>query len=210
MGYPPRWGGDIHVSVATGRYLRRPGLVIHRRRQFDLVTYRAVPVTTPVDALIDIAPTLTRDQLEAAINEADNHNLVDPPTLRAALDALPPRPGTAILRRTLDLRTFTLTQSRLERLFLPLVRRAGLPKPLTQEWVNGFRVDFVWPDLKLVVETDGLAYHRTPAQQAQDRRRDQAHTAAGHTPLRFTHAQVKWEPEHVERTLAVVAARLGR
>ncbi len=34
---------------------------------------------------------------------------------------------------------------------------------------------------------DGLRYHRTPAQQAADRRRDQAHAAAGLTPLRFTH-----------------------
>ena len=37
---------------------------------------------------------------------------------------------------------------------------------------------------RLVVETDGLRYHRTPAQQSRDRRRDQAHTAAGLTPLR--------------------------
>ena len=51
--------------------------------------------------------------------------------------------------------------------------------PLTRVRVNGYEVDFYWPDLGLVVETDGLAYHRTPAQQAADRVRDQAHTAAG-------------------------------
>jgi very-short-patch-repair endonuclease len=64
------------------------------------------------------------------------------------------------------------------------------------------------PDLGLVVETDGLRYHRTPAQQARDRRRDQVHTAAGLTPLRFTHYEVRYEPGHVERTLIRVARRL--
>jgi very-short-patch-repair endonuclease len=71
-----------------------------------------------------------------------------------------------------------------------------------------FPVDFFWPDLGLVVETDGLRYHRTPAQQARDRVRDQALSAAGLTPLRFTRAQVRFDPGHVEATLATVAERL--
>jgi very-short-patch-repair endonuclease len=79
---------------------------------------------------------------------------------------------------------------------------------LTGRRINGFKVDFYWPDLGLVVETDGLRYHRTPAQQARDRSRDQAHTAAGLTCLRFTHAQVRYEPEQAEKTLRAVARRL--
>jgi very-short-patch-repair endonuclease len=74
--------------------------------------------------------------------------------------------------------------------------------------LNGFKVDFYWPDLGLVVETDGLRYHRTPAEQARDRRRDQAHTAAGLRALRFTHAQVVFEGGHVESTLVAVAQRV--
>ena len=84
----------------------------------------------------------------------------------------------------------------------------GLGLPETGVRVNGFKVDFYWPDLKLVVETDGLRYHRTPAQQQRDRLRDQAHLAAGLTPLRFTQAQVRFEAAHVERTLLNVAGRL--
>jgi very-short-patch-repair endonuclease len=41
--------------------------------------------------------------------------------------------------------------------------------------------------------------------------RDQAHTASGLTPLRFTHEQVRYEPEHVLEVLratgAILAAR---
>jgi len=87
------------------------------------------------------------------------------------------------------------------------VRKAGLPQPETQARVNGFRVDFWWPEHRLVVETDGLRYHRTPAQQARDRRRDQAHLAADTRPLRFTHAQVAYEPAEVERLLRATTAR---
>ena len=108
----------------------------------------------------------------------------------------------------MDRLTFVLTESELERLFLPVARRAGLGLPTTRALVNGFKVDFYWPELGLVVETDGLRYHRTPAQQARDRIRDQTHSAAGLTPLRFTHAQVRFEAEYVEATVAKVARRL--
>jgi very-short-patch-repair endonuclease len=113
------------------------------------------------------------------------------------------------LRTWLDRRTFRLTRSRLERLFLPLAREVGLPVPETKVWVNGFEVDFLWPDLRLVVETDSLRHHRTPAQQARDHLRDQAHTAAGFATLRFTHEQVRYEPEHVRAVLGEVARRVG-
>ena len=115
-----------------------------------------------------------------------------------------------MLRQILDRRTFRLTKEELERRFLPLTRKAGLPTPLTGQWVNEFEVDFYWPDLRLVVETDGLRYHRTPAEQARDRLRDQAHTAAGLTQLRFTHEQVRYEPGHVCSVLQATAAMIAR
>jgi very-short-patch-repair endonuclease len=203
---------EIEVSVPAGARRRRPGIVVHRRAALtttDLTHHHAIPVTSPICTLIDIAARLERAQLEAAINEADKLDLTDPEALRTALDdVVTARPGTAPLRRTLDLRTFALTDSELERRFLPLARRAGLPKPETGRRVNGFKVDFHWPELNLVVETDGLRYHRTPAEQARDRLRDHAHAAAGLTPLRFTHAQLEFEPDHVQATLAAVLARL--
>jgi very-short-patch-repair endonuclease len=76
---------------------------------------------------------------------------------------------------------------------------------LTQRLVNGFRIDFFWPDLGLVVETDGLSYHRTAEQQTRDRVRDQSHTAAGLVTLRFTHWQVRHDPARVQRALSAVA-----
>jgi very-short-patch-repair endonuclease len=156
--------------------------------------------------LIDLTPRLDRRGVERAVNEADKYDLVHPPELRRALDLREGEPGVAKLRHILDRRTFRLTKEELERRFLPLARKADLPVPLTGQFVNGFEVDFYWPDLGLVVETDGLRYHRTPAEQARDRLRDQAHTAAGLTQLRFTHEQVRYEPEYVTRILAQTAS----
>ena len=86
---------------------------------------------------------------------------------------------------------------------------AGLPTPLTQQWINNARVDFYYPDLEMVVETDGLRYHRTPSQQAEDIVRDQQSFVDGYTPLRFTHEQVRYEPSYVTDTLRHTARRLG-
>jgi very-short-patch-repair endonuclease len=69
-------------------------------------------------------------------------------------------------------------------------------------------MDIYWPELGLVVETDGLQYHRTASQQTRDRLRDQAHTAAGLTHLRFTAAQVRYEPTQAMVTLRTVISRL--
>jgi len=136
-------------------------------------------------------------------------HLTHPPQLREALRARAGDRGVAKLRHILDRRTFRLAKEELERRFLLLAAKAGLPIPLIGQFVNEFEVDFYWPDLGLVVETDGLRYHRTPAEQARDRLRDQTHTAAGLTPLRFTHEQVRYEPDHVLSVLATTARMLA-
>jgi very-short-patch-repair endonuclease len=213
IGFEMR-GGLIEISLPSPSRRRRPGLRIHRRPSLnlerDVTAEYGIPVTTPVQTLIDLTPRLDRLGVERMINEADKYNLTHPPQLRRALDERIGEPGVARLRQILDRRTFRLTKEELERRFLPLARKAGLPVPLTGQWVNGFEVDFYWPDLGLVVETDGLRYHRTPAEQARDRLRDQAHAAAGLTPLRFTHEQVRYEPEHVLAVLRAVAGRLAQ
>lgn len=208
---PPPKGIDVVVPVGAPR--KRPGVRVHQRRDLDAQrgrTLRGIPVTDIVFTLLDLASCEAGEQVERAVNEADRLDLVDPVSLRAAIEPLPiMRPGRASLRALLDARTFALTDSELERRFLRVVRDAELPLPETQVWLNGFRVDFYWPLLGLVVETDGLRYHRTPVQQAKDRLRDQAQTMAGLTVLRFTAAQVRYEASRVRTTLTAVTAQLS-
>lgn len=210
------WGliadpAPFEASVPPARNPRPAGVVVHRRslEHEDLTVIDAIPVTGPLLTLVDIASVVGPGGLEAAVNAADRLGLLDPERIRSGLDAHRGRPGATALRSLLDDHTFALTDSELERRFLPLARRAGLPQPQTQVDLNGFRVDFFWPEFGLVVETDGLRYHRTASQQARDRQRDQAHAAAGLTTLRFTHSQVVHEPEWVVQTLRAVAGRLA-
>ncbi len=192
--------GPIEVSTLAARRSRRPGLRVHRRERSDCHTVmevRGIPVTTVPALMVDMAHRWPANHLEAAINQADVRDLLDPEAMRAALGAFAGQPGVRVVRELLDAATFLLTDSELERLFLRLVRRAGLPDPRTQRYLGSHRVDFLWPDLGLVVETDGLRYHRTAFQQRKDLERDQANRARGFVPARFTHWQVRFQPGHV-------------
>jgi hypothetical protein len=211
LGFGSERDGLVDVSVRSSTIRRHSGLQVHRRprlRDADVGFYDRIPVTSPAQTLIDLAAEDDRIAVERMVDEADRLDFISPPELRIELDRHPGQRGVARLRTWLDRRTFRLTRSRLERLFLPLAGDVGLPLPETKAWVNGFEVDFLWRELRLIVETDGLRHHRTPAQQARDHRRDQAHAVAGFTSLRFTHEQVRYEPEHVRGVLGDVARRL--
>jgi len=202
----------IDVSVTRRCELRRPGLHVRGRPSLTLENVTAIdgiPVTAIVRTLLDLATELPPRRLERAVNEADKLDLIDPETLRSALDTYIGEPGVKALRKLLDKRTFRLSDSDLEILFRPIAAVAGLPPPLTKQMVNGFEVDFFWPDLGLVVETDGLRYHRTPSTQSRDARRDRAHVLAGMTPLRFTHYEIRYERSRVREELTQAANSLS-
>ena len=191
----------IDVSVPARANPRIGGVTVHRRSAFERTRRNGIPVTTIECTLIDLATILTRDELEGAINAADIAGHTDPEKLRRAAARVGKRPGAGTLARILDIATFRFTRSQLERAFIPIALRAGLPRPLTNQVVKGFEVDFYWPDRKLIVETDGLTYHRTAQQQAADLKRDQILTAARYKRFRFSHGQINFEPDHVEAIL---------
>lgn len=199
----------IEVSRRSPDEIRPSGIKVHRRpalRDGWFGFYEGIPITSPVQTLIDLAARHDARRMERAMNEADHLGLVRTDDLRRALDDHPGEPGVARLRAIIDRATFRYTRSDLEQAFLPLAERAGLAPPRTSVWVDGHEVDFHFPGLGLVVEADSLTYHRTAAEQKNDHERDQAHAAAGLWTLRFTHGQIRYEPESVVRTLRASAA----
>ena len=196
-------GISVEVAIPPGSKRSLPGIRIRRIEGLaDHVTrINGICVCTVPLMLVQLAARLDRDSIEAAINRADKLDLIDPETLRMSLERLRGRPGVARLRRILDRHTFRLSDSALERRFRPIARRAGLPEPEMGRWVNGLKVDFWWPSLDFVVETDGLRYHRTAIAQTRDLVRQQTHDAAGTAHLRFSHAQIAFEADYVQRTL---------
>lgn len=90
----------------------------------------------------------------------------------------------------------------LERRFLVLASRAGLPRPLTQQVLTRsgdrlVRVDFRFPGTPIVVETLGYRYHATRDQLARDARRLNALLDAGLRPYQFTYDQVVGDGDSV-------------
>ncbi len=200
---------DIEIVMPDTVLRGRPGLRVHRRADLGAQHRRevdGVPVTDPISTLVDLASCAPEWQVGQAINAADRLGLVDSETLRATVPRLAPRPGKACIRRLVG--CDALTDSGLERKFLAIVRSTSLPLPQTQAMVSGYRADFYWPDLGLVVETDGWRYHRTPGEQATDQRRDQAHARGGLTTLRFGEEQIRYESRTVQRTLTAVFRRI--
>jgi len=94
-----------------------------------------------------------------------------------------------------------ITRSELEERFLTLVLDAGFPRPRTNATVGPYVVDFLWPDRRLIVETDGAATHATPTGFHADRRRDAELAGREYRVLRFTWRQVLYEPHSVLRAM---------
>jgi very-short-patch-repair endonuclease len=205
--------GRIDISVRRRCELRRPGIRLRGRPSLpaqNVVRRDEIPVTSPIQTLIDLAAELDALPLERAVNDADKRGWVDPETLREELCFYNGLPGVRPLRCLLDKLFFRLSDSDLEIYFRRIVAAAKLPMPLSKQRVNRFEVDFFWPAFGLVVETDGLRYHRTPSAQTRDARRDRAHVMAGMTPLRFTHYEVRYEPRRVAKALAGTITMLQR
>jgi very-short-patch-repair endonuclease len=80
------------------------------------------------------------------------------------------------------------TRSELERRFLDLCRRHGLPRPKVNLWISvpgdGFEVDFCWPEARVIVETDSR-WHDDTLSRNRDVQRDEALAAAGWLVIRL-------------------------
>jgi len=165
-------------------------------------------VTTPARTLLDLATSLTRRQLERALDQSEILRLFDLSSFDALMASHAGERGVAALRAALDRHTAgtTLTKSELEERFLALCDDAALARPRVNSHVEGLEVDFAWPQHRLIVETDGWRYHRTRAQFENDRRRDAALARAGYHTLRFSHHQITTAPDEVVRTLRAGSA----
>jgi very-short-patch-repair endonuclease len=219
-------GSPVDITVCGRLESRRPGLRVRSRPALppeDVLVLDRIPATSPARTLLDEAaellpPRIRRRssdldrrerRLERLISEANKLELIDPDMLRKRLDHMRGEPGVRPLRELLDRHGFLLSDSDLEIFFRRILRLAKLPMPLSKRWVNGHEVDFFWPSLGLVVETDSLRYHRMASTQAHDLERDQTHTARGLTTLRFSHFQIAHKPQVVRRILQDTMARLG-
>jgi hypothetical protein len=154
----------------------------------------------------------TQRETENAIDSAIRLRLVSEQRLRTRVIA-EHRRGLNGSRGLLDAMVDTGGESRLERWFLALTRREGLPRPLVQKAYRAdggtiARVDFEFPG-GLVVEVAGHATHSSRRQRQRDAERITLLTLRGKRVLTFTYEDVRdrphWVVQKVRTALSNVA-----
>lgn len=136
---------------------------------FDHVTtWFGTPVTTLPRTLVDLGRHDRRDAI-TAVDAAVHEGLVRPDAIDAALDDARGWPGVPQAREVLALAE-PRTESPLESLTRLALHDDGFPMPEPQVWIRDMRVDFLWPELRLVLEVDGLEKYRDDALQREKKR----------------------------------------
>ena len=202
----PAKGPRVDVTVPSGGTRARRGAVIVHRSPLpaeDVTVRECIPVTAPNRTLIDLADCAPRRELERAIDEALylGWDL-------SSLHPLPGRRGAGVLAAVLHDHQAgtTRTRSDFEELLLDLCRQYDLPQPLVNPTIEGYEVDFVWPQARLILEADGWSAHRSRTAFERDRLRDAVLEAAGWRVIRLTWRRLTREPQVVAAQLQALLA----
>ncbi len=94
------------------------------------------------------------------------------------------------------------TRSRLEKRFFRLCRKHGLPLPAVNQWIEGYEVDMLWREQKLIVELDTEATHGTRSARRRDPVRDTKLQLAGYRVFRVTDERLIKDPDGVMADVA--------
>jgi very-short-patch-repair endonuclease len=194
----------VELTV-PGPSRRRSAIRVHRTTWLpaaDVAAIDGLPVTSVARTLLDLGAVAPRRVVERAFDEADARRLLDMTEIGRVLQEGERRPGapklgTVVARAGAGA---ALTETDLEELMLAIIRRAGLPEPVGQYPVLGYRPDFAWPRHRLIAEADG-PWHDTPAGREHDARRDIALQNAGWRVLRFPRRVILGDPAYVADAL---------
>jgi very-short-patch-repair endonuclease len=177
---------------------------VHRGlRAEDVTVIDGLPLTTVARTLVDLTTSLPPYKTERVVHRAEHLRILDMHSLDEQLaraEGRRTKPLIAAIEH-LHVREPDLTCSELEERFLTLILNEQFPRPEVNARVGPYEVDFLWPEHRLIVETDGQASHLTVVAFEADRARDVHLSMLGFTTLRFTWRQVVHAPETVVRAL---------
>jgi len=206
---------DVTIPCRTSR--RHRGVRIHRSLTLtaaDVTVVSDVPCTTVARTLFDLAEMIGRRPLERAFDQADAEDVLNVFAVQDQIARNQSRAAAGKLRALLAEHYLgsTMTRSELEERFVLLCRHAGLLAPVVNEllWLPDegppIRVDFLFSESRVAVETDGYRTHRTRQQFELDRENDQRLTAHDWRPFRTTWRQLERKPEPVVARLVKIAS----
>jgi len=202
-------GPKPELWVPMPRNPRSDKVIVHRGERLDRAdrtTLGAIPITTPVRTLIDVAGRLEDDRLLVAMESVFRRRLGTPERLAARLAALRDsgRPGAGRLATLLDQRDDGgALESVLEAKVWRLLVRNALPRPVRQHWITTpggrYRLDFAWPERKLALECDGWEHHGGTVAFGKDRERLSELVSIGWRVLLVTWRMAVRQPQRVVR-----------
>jgi hypothetical protein len=188
----------IEVTVpTTAGHQRRDGIVVHRQRlpANHVTVLDGIPVTTPIRTLLDLAAVLPLNALAKCFEQAQVKLQIPPAPLAAEVISRPRHRGNAKLRRILEGAVDPAdVRSVLELRFLRLCAAYGIPRPEVNLRIGPWTPDFLWPEQRVIVETDGYEFHRTAAAKRRDAAKDEFFRGEGFTVIRLTWADVTERP----------------
>jgi very-short-patch-repair endonuclease len=187
----PRW-----PQVVTPNERRIPGIDARRQRQIhpeDRYVWRAIPVTSVAATFVDLASSLSLDDLACAFHEAEVRYKLKPQSVAEVLERRPGVAGRANVRKVIE-GDADVVLSKLERGFLQLLRRERLQLPKTNKRFSRGYVDCHWREQRLVVELDSYRFHHSRHAWKQDHRREQKAHQAGYAFRRYTWDDVFEDP----------------
>jgi predicted transcriptional regulator of viral defense system/very-short-patch-repair endonuclease len=206
-----RWRpGRFDLTAPTRRHRREP-IVVHfaRLEPEDLAVVGEIPVTSVARTMLDLAPDESTRNLHRMIGRSEDRKSFDLRRFERLLARAGGHPGRVKLRYALD--TYkpenAVLRSGLERRFRELVIAAGLPRPQTNVFVEGYELDAYWEAEGFAVELDVYATHGSRLSFEEDRKRQDDLLLAGVETIRVTGARLDREPR---ATIARVAAHLER
>jgi very-short-patch-repair endonuclease len=210
----PRASAAIDVTTDRSPGERR-GIVVHRNKleANDIVNVRGIPCASIYRTLVDLCSSQPESTCESALDAALRMERVNFDRLCAYADEAASRriKGSSLLRRLLEVRGAedALSESEAESLFSRIMRRADLPigeRQTTREGIRNGRIDFFYPDQKLVIEIDGRKFHSGRRERMRDRRYDNELNIGGNRVLRLTWIDLTTDAAY---TIDLVARALG-
>jgi hypothetical protein len=210
--------GLVVLTSGRGDHHRIPGVTVHQLRDVlphHVVDVRGLPTTTVARTLVDCAVVVSQVRLQHLVEQAlqerkarieDVHRVV------ADIDRRR-KPGIRQIGRALARHgpAQPVEESVLERLLLDAVLASGNPRPVSQfahpgRHPGAGRVDFAYPDVKVILEADGRVWHQRIADLSRDRSRDNEAARAGWLTLRFMWEHLRDDPADVGATVREVRA----
>lgn len=175
-------------------------VVVHSTRRLgahEVTELAGIPVTTFNRTTIDLATNATRAWLDRYLADADREGVLHLNSLEGELRTWRGRRGIRLLRETLSdwCPATSEEMSEFEREFVGDLVAAGVPRPQVNPLLGEHLIDCLWPGLMLMFELDGHSYHRDPAAQTRDARRDRKHTLLGYRVYRFTRNEYRTDPQ---------------